>query len=555
MKKNKLYFLVLFLIVLWGGWLRVYGLDKSPPSLNWDEASLGYNAYSILKTGKDEYNQTLPIFTRSFDDYKSAVPAYLSIPLIVLFGLNEISIRLTSAIAGIVSIIAIFGIGYSLFKSFKIALLSAFFFAIAPFSIFFSRALFEANIALAFFLFGYWCYLSYRKKTLLFVASMILFILSMYTYHSYKIFVPIFIFGLFLSDKKTWLANRKNLLLALSVSAVLLIPMVIFTLGGQTLARFSSTSILKLMYPPFNQAITQNHDLGQFLNLFVHNQLFYFLWEIFGRYTAYFSPANIFIQEAAEPGQRIPTLAVLYPFEAVFWLIGLLAVFKRFRENYPLGLLILLSPIPAVVTWNWFHQVRVLPLFAAYSIVSGFGAHLVIRWVVDFLGRHFGPAKTKFQIVLVISIVFFGLWNSLYLFDALFVLLPKYYSGDWQPGFKQSIPVIARLQNNYDQIIIESPHAQPYIFTLFYQAYPPGQYQMEADYVELAKGPRKKYDFGKYVFKKIYWPDDRKLKKTLFMGTVFSLPEQDIKTQPNAKVISNILDRDGNISIRIVGLE
>lgn len=546
MIKNKFYFLVLFLIVFFGGWLRTYGLDKSPPSVNWDEASLGYSAYSILKTGRDEYNQILPLFTRSFDDYKSAIPSYLSIPLIAILGLSEVSIRLTSAIAGILSIIAVFGISYSLFKSFKTALFCAFFFSVAPFSVFFSRVLFEANIALMFFLFGYLSYLYRHKKTLLLSASIILFILSMYTYHSYKIFAPIFVLGLFLRDKRVLLANRKLFILTLSISAALLIPMAAFTISGQTLARYSSTSILKLWPPPFSQSIIQNHDPGQILNLLTHNQLFFFLWELFGRYTAYFSPVNIFIQEAIEPGQRIPTLAVLHPFEAIFWLIGLCAVFRRSRQYSSLALLILLSPIPAVVTWNWFHQVRVLPLFAAYSIVSGFGAYLAIKFMAKI---------ALLKIMLVISIAGFGIWNSLYLFDSLFVLLPKYYSGDWQPGFKESIPVIAGLQKNYDQIIIETPHAQPYIFTLFYQAYPPGQYQMEADYIELAKGPRKKYDFGKYIFRKIYWPNDRNLKRTLFMGSMFNLPEQDIKSQPNAKIISDILDHDGNISVRIVGLE
>ena len=35
--------------------LRFYKLGQIPPSLDWDETAHGYNAYSILKTARDEY--------------------------------------------------------------------------------------------------------------------------------------------------------------------------------------------------------------------------------------------------------------------------------------------------------------------------------------------------------------------------------------------------------------------------------------------------------------------------------------------------------------------
>ena len=45
---------ILIGILLLAAGLRLWNLGNIPPHLTPDEASLGYNAYSILKTGKDE---------------------------------------------------------------------------------------------------------------------------------------------------------------------------------------------------------------------------------------------------------------------------------------------------------------------------------------------------------------------------------------------------------------------------------------------------------------------------------------------------------------------
>ena len=73
--------------------LRFFMLGQNPPSLNWDETSIGYNAYSILKTGKDEYGTSFPIEFRSFDDYKPPVYIYLDVLPVTIFGLTEFAVR------------------------------------------------------------------------------------------------------------------------------------------------------------------------------------------------------------------------------------------------------------------------------------------------------------------------------------------------------------------------------------------------------------------------------------------------------------------------------
>ena len=88
----------IFLILILAFFLRFYKLGKVPPSLNWDEASIGYNSYCLLKTGKDEYGIKLPLFLRSFGDYKPSLYTYLTIPAVAFFGLTELAVRFSSAL-------------------------------------------------------------------------------------------------------------------------------------------------------------------------------------------------------------------------------------------------------------------------------------------------------------------------------------------------------------------------------------------------------------------------------------------------------------------------
>ena len=89
--KTKLILLIIFIFSLL---IRLSYCQTIP--LLWDEAALGYNAYSIIQTGRDEYGQFLPLIFKSFGDYKPGFYVYLTIPFIKIFGLNEISVRFPS---------------------------------------------------------------------------------------------------------------------------------------------------------------------------------------------------------------------------------------------------------------------------------------------------------------------------------------------------------------------------------------------------------------------------------------------------------------------------
>ena len=106
--KNKLSNLILGLIILIAVFFRFYNLSGVPPQPTVDEVSIGYNAYSILKTGADEYGARFPILLRAYDDWRPALYVYLVIPFIALFDLNVIAVRFPSVILSTLSVIAVY---------------------------------------------------------------------------------------------------------------------------------------------------------------------------------------------------------------------------------------------------------------------------------------------------------------------------------------------------------------------------------------------------------------------------------------------------------------
>ena len=191
-------------IVIIALFLRFYQLGINPPSLDWDEVSMGYNAYSILQTGADEYGNKFPLSIRSFDDYKPALYTYLTVPFIKIFGLNELAVRVPSAIIGVLSVLAIYFLVKELLQKWDrryrepIALMSAFFLAISPWHLQFSRVGFEATVGLFFAVAAFTTFLYGLDNRRWLVVSGLFTGFSAYTYHSERIFVPLLFIAAFI---------------------------------------------------------------------------------------------------------------------------------------------------------------------------------------------------------------------------------------------------------------------------------------------------------------------------------------------------------------------
>ncbi len=194
----------IFLLALFLRWPQ---FGSVPTGLNRDEAALGFNAYSIGETGRDEYGARFPISITSFGDQKLPGYVYTLIPFVKILGTNPTAIRLPSFLAGLVVIILVGRLTWLLYEPKNkfhqlstLPFLAMFLVAISPWGNHFSRVAYEAHLAMAFFLFALVAWLeavrSKKNQRWWLIGAAIGFSITLLTYHAYHIVVPLTLIGL-----------------------------------------------------------------------------------------------------------------------------------------------------------------------------------------------------------------------------------------------------------------------------------------------------------------------------------------------------------------------
>ena len=297
-------YLLLIAIVLVASILRFWQLGIVPPSPDWDEVALGYDAYSIIHTGRDEFGKFLPVVLRSFDDYKPALYAYLSIPSVFIFGLTVFAVRFPSALFGVIGVIAVFYLVRELFEEYKyrdqLSLLVSFLFAISPWSIQFSRVAFESNVGGVLNILTALFFIKGLKKPWLLLLSAFFAGLGIYVYQSEKVFTPIFVLILvIIFRKKLFSLPKKYLVSAVILGLLVVFPMVFYiTTNRAALLRVTGTSIftykteiLKADIKKLEEDKANNDKLG----LILDNRRIVYGKTMIDGYLSHFNPNWLFI--------------------------------------------------------------------------------------------------------------------------------------------------------------------------------------------------------------------------------------------------------------------
>jgi 4-amino-4-deoxy-L-arabinose transferase-like glycosyltransferase len=221
----------LFFITVLAAILRLVFLGSMPPSPNWDEISHGYNAYSLLKTGTDEWGK-IPIANfRAYGDYPLPLNLYITIPSIVIFGLTTFAIRFPHALLGIGSVLLTYFLAYGITKKRDISLLASLLLAISPWAVFTSRFVLQANVAVFFLIAGVTAFLYREKSRLLLPVSVVCLGLTLFSYHSTRIFTPLFVFAIIFVYKNEIVKLIKlkvNKLLTIGLFYYFLLPFLLF---------------------------------------------------------------------------------------------------------------------------------------------------------------------------------------------------------------------------------------------------------------------------------------------------------------------------------------
>lgn len=530
--------------------VRIIGLEKSPNTLNHDESSLGYNAYSLLQTGKDEYGNSWPISLRSFNDYKPALYAYLSIPAIYLWGLNQSSVRLVSAIFGTISLWFWFLIfkKISKEKNSKV-LLAGLLISFLPWRLHFSRVAFESNLATAFFLMMVWCLLNWKKGKIYKTGTILAGVAAIYSYHSARLAVPCLVW-LFILDPLGKRIRFKNWWVVVVIG---LMSLPIFLSGRLILRRFDQTNIFRQYYPFVPKELVQTKNPWR---EFRANPIYFLGGIIFGHLGSYLSPRNLaldlyhWIDKSAMAISGTGMLGWLSTI-MLLWGIGRWLKGIRTKRNYRILIYwIAAGVLPAVITREWFHPLRALNSFPALEIIAGLGIVQLLDGMEKIRSRQIRWGAVA---ILIIIVGISGLFNLLN--EYKFSVWEHY--GEFQPGgYKEGAELLNSLKDKYQTIYIDSPHAQNYIFFLFYMKYPPEKIQKYAEIRPMAGMGTEgflNFNFDNFIFKKYDWPNDRN-KNNFVYWTSAEVKEEEMSSDPGVK-LRKICDVAGRWTASIITKE
>ncbi len=471
MKLNRKLFLLLFFVILFlGAVLRFYQLGAIPNSLDWDEVSFGYNAYSLLHTGKDEYGESLPATFRAFGDYKQPVYMYLDTAAVAIFGPTPFAVRFPSAFFGTASIVFVFLFVLELFRKYKytteLALLSMFFFAISPWSIQFSRGAFEANVSLFLVISGAWLFLRglFVKKPWYFFLSAFLISLSSYTYISQKVTIP-FIFIALLIYGWTYLKKRKVFTTILIFFFVLMSSLWLFNTNSVARGQgvFFANQQTQLLDSPIKQMQTDQSN-GDSLGALFHNRRIVYAQTLITNYLSHFNPLWIYVHGDEVKRHHAPGFGLLYLATLPLLLLGIYFLLSRhFSIAWPLFVWFLIAPIASALTFEAPHSLRSLIFLPTWHIFEAAGVLFLIQMI-----------RKRWLLKLVLS-VFVGLFlfNFVYYLHQYFVHTNTDHQKDWQYGYKEAIEF---LPQDSHKVIFSKSFEQPYIFYLFYKQYDPQKY-------------------------------------------------------------------------------
>ncbi len=444
---------ILFLLILAVAALfRFLNLSSIPAGLNWDEISHGYNAYSLLKTGKDQWGHPWPIFNfRAYGDYPTTANLYFTIPSIAIFGLNAFSIRLPAAIFGLLFVVFNYLLAKLIFKNEKLALFNMFLAALSPWTLFPSRGVFQSNLAQFFFIGGlYYFYKSLLKPNSAYLSA-IFFGISLYSYHNTRIALPLLLVYFAVYYWKQ--LRNKTYLLALILFLLFAIPNLLNLLSPESQARNRWVGIIN---PNSINLINENRRLFKgpaILNRALNNKVLYFSGQLLRNYIDLFNPIPLFFNGSENYQFNPPQTGLLFLILLPLFYFGL---FKLRQFFIPL----LITLLPAALTVGDFPSIRATIALPFYFLAISYGSSLIKK------------NKYFYLVIIVFIIEFAGYWTK-------YLHYNRDYSQNWQYGYEQMVSKLKEYYPEFNNVYITKKYGEAHEFILFYWPWDPLKYQTD----------------------------------------------------------------------------
>jgi 4-amino-4-deoxy-L-arabinose transferase-like glycosyltransferase len=535
---------IIFLALL----LRVPFLDAVPVGLTPDEASFGYDAYSIIKTGKDQWGHVLPLVLESFGDFKAPLYTYLTIPSVALFGLTKEAIRLPNAFLGVGAVLVVYlliaefgkiqNIKKGHFFDFqKWGLLGAFFVAINPWHIQLSRGAFEANMTAFFLPLGIFFFLKAIKNPHYYIYSAIIFGLNLFTYHAAKVVTPVIVIALlFIFRKELFTSWKKqvNAQMYFYSAITIFVLFLVLTAGtflGGAGRRASDVSIFNgaLEAQADERLLAISNGMNPTIARALHNKYFVIADRFTDNYISYFSPDFLFENGARETTYgMVPGLGTFYAYELIFFMAFLVYSAKNFKEKYIHILIVWIfaSPIPASLTMGvGLAANRAATMLPVLSIASACGAVFIWRFVTSKLTNI--PGKVFSFGLLLVMLTFLLSFVNQYVEDS--------YAKSAKGMLYGNLEAASWLKENasdFNRIIVSRRLSEPHIYFALAHTWDPIDYQKNTEDWNRYKDEGLKfldqlssYKLGKYYFKQIEDEDYMGNTTTLLVGRPEEIPD------------------------------
>lgn len=526
MKRFNRISILLFIMLVAAFFFRTYRISVNPPAISWDEASIGYNAYTILTTGRDEHGKFLPLDTfAAFGDYKPPVPVYLTVPFVAVFGLSELAVRLPSALAGVLTVWVLYLLAAELFRGSKhaklVGLAAALLLTLTPWHIMLSRAGFEANIALLFLVTGILFVLRARSNPFYFYIAWLPFVLGIYTFNSTRYAGPLIAVSLLILIRKHLIPAKKQVLVGMVIAFITLIPIAPHLVSKQARLRFEEVSIFTDLRTVLTSNARREADAFAPWSGILHNRRVGYAREYFVHFFDNLEPRFLFMTGDGNPKFSLQDTGQLLLVTAPFVLLGWLMVFKDYPAVGWFLLWWLLAAIaPSAVARETPHALRIENGLPVFMIVTAYGL------VMGVLGI---AARKRTAAIVFLAMMLLG--NFAYFWHNLMAHYPKEYSGEWQYGYKNAIEVAMKHESEFDTIVLTESIGRPYIYALFYGRIPLSRFAESKNASFDAAGFYNVYGFDKYRFTKEGTGD--------FSGRVlYILPPKDVPQ--NARIIDTI---------------
>lgn len=504
---NKIHIFILFLILTIGFLLRFYKLGAIPSGFYQDESAIGYNAYSIIKTGRDEHGQFSPLYFKSFGDYKLPVYIYSTVLSIQMFGLNEFGVRFPSAFFGFLTVAIFYFFVKELTKNKHLAIVSTGLLAVSPWHIHYSRATFEVSISLFLFVLGgLLLYKSfYNKIPFAFIGGTICFIIGFYSYNLTRLLAPA-LYLLFLIANRSHLKmiSRKEQLFASVTAVVLIVPFIATFFQGGGVASAKGTLIFssKAVQAPLIEFRSYLADYPLLAKVFF-STLPLTVWQYLQNIVSSFNTAFFFISGSTHGNHGIGNVGEFYLFQFPLTVIGIIIAFFR-KQQWGKFLMFwaLINILIVALTREVPHATRNFFLIVPLEILSGLGALTCIDWIKKI-------KKLKYKIEISVLCGALIIYNFVFYFASYYVRFPIFYSKQWRAQDKDVALYVKEVQDKYKKILFDSESGYIYTSLLFYLKYPPKEFQKSALwYADDSEGFSMLKSFGKFEFRQINWGND-----------------------------------------------